>query len=103
MDNLKQNPILNVIPLPVDIILSPSWWHKHEGICFDRDFFFHPARRVEVERKMEQVLYDRWGQYGLGKDRNKNLPQIGAVKFNCPGIRTVQCTQYVQKRTLTAA
>ena len=74
-----RNPILNAIPLPVEIILSPSWWHKHEGINFDRDFFFHPARRVEVERKMEQVLYDRWGRYGLGMDRNKNLPLIGAV------------------------
>lgn len=79
MNNLRRNPILNVIPLPVDIILSPSWWHKHEGINFDRDFFFHPVRRVEVERKMEQALYDRWGRYGLGIDRNKNLPLIGAV------------------------
>ncbi len=79
MNNLKQNPILNVMPLPVDIILSPSWWHKHEGIDFDRDFFFHPARRVEAERKMEQALYERWGRYGLGIDRNKNLPLIGAV------------------------
>ena len=79
MNRLMRNPIINVPALPVDIILSPSWWYKHEGICFDRDFFFHPARRVEVERKMEQVLYDRWGRYGLGTDRNKNLPQIGAV------------------------
>lgn len=79
MNRLRRNPIINVTALPVDIILSPSWWYKHEGISFDRDFFFHPARRVEVERKMEQVLYDRWGRYGLGTDRNKNLPQIGAV------------------------
>ncbi len=79
MNNLRRNPTLNVIPLPVDIILSPSWWHKHEGINFDRDFFFPPVRRVEVERKMEQALYDRWGRYGLGIDRNKNLPLIGAV------------------------
>ena len=28
---------------------------------------------------MEQVLYDRFGQYGQGSDRDKNLPQIGAV------------------------
>ncbi|RKY09269.1 MAG: hypothetical protein DRP66_02635 [Planctomycetota bacterium] len=79
MNRLMRNPIINVTPLPVDIILSLSWWYKHEGICFDRDFFFHPTRRVEVERQMEQVLYDRWGRYGPGTDRNKNLPQIGAV------------------------
>jgi hypothetical protein len=65
--------------LPVDIVLHPSWWHRHEGITFDEDFFFHPARRVEAERKMEQVLYDRWGRYGLGADRDRDLPQVGPV------------------------
>ncbi len=28
---------------------------------------------------MEQVLYDRWGHYGLGMDHDKDLPQIGPV------------------------
>lgn len=65
--------------LPTDIVLHPSWWYRHEGITFDEDFFFHPARRVEVERKMEQVLYERWGRYGLGADRDRDLPQIGPV------------------------
>ncbi len=69
-----QNPML-----PVDIVLGPAWWHRHEGIAFDEDFFFHPARRVEVERKMEAALYDRWGRFGLGKDRDKDVPQVGAV------------------------
>ena len=79
VNSYRRNPILNVKPLPVEIILSPSWWHRHEGINFDRDFFFHPTRRVEVERKMEHILYERWGRYGLGMDRDKNLPVIGAV------------------------
>lgn len=65
--------------LPVDIVLHPSWWHRHEGMTFDEDFFFHPARRVEDERKMERVLYERWGRYGLGEDRDKDVPWIGPV------------------------
>ncbi len=69
-----QNPML-----PADIVLSPAWWYHHEGITFDEDFFFHPARRVEVERRMEQVLFDRWGRFGLGADRNRDLPLIGPV------------------------
>lgn len=64
---------------PVDIVLAPSWWHKHAGISFDEDFFYHPAKRVESEQKMERVMYDRWGRFGLGKDRDKSLPQVGAV------------------------
>ncbi|MBN2698742.1 MAG: hypothetical protein JXR52_07945 [Bacteroidales bacterium] len=65
--------------LPVDIVLAPEWWHKNTGITFDRDFFFHPARRVECEQKMEQTLYERWGRYGLGADRDKKRPELGAV------------------------
>jgi hypothetical protein len=74
-----RNERLNSPLLPVDIVLHPSWWHHHEGITFDEDFFFHPARRVEVERQMEGVLYERWGRYGLGEHRDKDLPQIGPV------------------------
>lgn len=28
---------------------------------------------------MEQALYDRWGQYGLGLERNESQLVIGAV------------------------
>ena len=65
--------------LPVDIVLAPAWWHKHKGLTFDEDFFYHPAKRVEAERRMEQALYERWGEFGLGSERDKDLPQIGAV------------------------
>jgi hypothetical protein len=62
---------------PVDIVLAPEWWHRYAGITFDRDFFFHPARRVEEEAKMERVLHDRWGQHGLGSRESR--PEIGPV------------------------
>lgn len=65
--------------LPVDIVFHPSWWHKNAGISFDESFFYDPLRRVEDEQKMEQVLYDRFGDLGLGEDHLKALPQIGAV------------------------
>jgi len=65
--------------LPVDIVLGPAWWHRHEGITFDEDFFFHPAKRVEAERKMEKALHERWGRFGLGRDHDKDLPVVGAV------------------------
>ena len=65
--------------LPVDIVFHPDWWHKNAGISFDESFFYDPRRRVEDERKMEQVLYERFGSLGLGEDHLKDLPQIGAV------------------------
>jgi len=67
------------LKLPVDIVLSPEWWNKNTGITFDRDFFFHPLKRVESEQRMEKELYDRWGKYGLGKEKDKAKPEIGAV------------------------
>ena len=47
--------------LPADIVFHPSWWYTHAGITFDEDFFYHPKKRVESERRMEAVLYDRFG------------------------------------------
>jgi len=74
MDKVMEKPIL-----PVDIVFHPSWWNAHAGMTFDEDFFYHPKKRVESERKMEQVLYDRFGRHGLGENRHENLPVIGAV------------------------
>jgi hypothetical protein len=50
-------------------------------MTFDRDFFFHPARRVEDERKMEQHLWNKWGNYGLGAAHNSDRPEVGAVQL----------------------
>lgn len=79
MNVYSDNPFLGKLVLPVDIVLSPSWWYRHAEITFDEDFFYNPLRRVEAERKMEEVLYERWGRFGLGADRDKDLPQVGAV------------------------
>lgn len=76
---VRRNPFLRNEMLPVDIVLGPSWWYRHEGLAFDEDCFYHPARRVEVERKMEDVLYERWGRYGLGEDHGRDLPVVGPV------------------------
>jgi uroporphyrinogen-III decarboxylase len=79
MKNYTRNPHIESDILPVEIVLHPSWWHKHAGITFDEDFFFHPLKRVESEQKMEKVLYERFGQYGLGKNHDQAKPEIGAV------------------------
>jgi len=71
--------LVGKIILPADIVLAPAWWYHNEGITFDEDFFYNPLRRVEVEQRMERVLYERWGRYGLGADRDKELPVVGAV------------------------
>lgn len=71
--------IKNNQPLPVDVVFAPEWWHRHGGITFDQDFYFHPARRVEEEQRMEKILYDRWGEYGMGEHRETGRPEVGPV------------------------
>lgn len=65
--------------LPVEIVFHPSWWNAHAGIVFDEDFFYHPKKRVESERRMEQFLYDNFGKFGLGEQHDEDLPVVGAV------------------------
>lgn len=79
MGYYNKNPYIKSDPIPVDIVFHPSWWYKHSGIIFDEDFFYHPLKRVEVEKKMEQELFERFGQFGLGADRRRDIPFIGAV------------------------
>lgn len=69
----------NSKPLPVDVVFHPSWWNTHAGIIFDEDFFYHPKKRVEVEKLMEQVLYQKFGEFGLGQNRDQDRPEVGAV------------------------
>jgi uroporphyrinogen-III decarboxylase len=57
-DRSAKNSGLKLIPeqlIPVDIILSPAWWYKHTGIT------------------------EKWGKFGLGKDRKVKKPEVGAV------------------------
>ena len=79
MSGFYRNPFIECDRLPVDVVFHPSWWYHHAGISFDQDFFYHPLKRVESERKMEKVLYDRFGEFGLGENRDQDLPLIGAV------------------------
>jgi hypothetical protein len=74
-----RNPVLRNGLLPVEVVFHPSWWHRHAGISFDEDFFYDPTERVEAERRMERVLYERFGDLGLGEARARDLPVIGAV------------------------
>jgi hypothetical protein len=79
LEKYPRNPVLRNDPLPVEIVFHPSWWNRHAGITFDEDFFYHPSRRVEAERRMERILYERFGDLGLGEDRDRDCPAIGAV------------------------
>lgn len=70
------------MPLPylhADVVFHPNWWNKNYGLCFDSDFFYDPARRVNQEKQMRELLYERFGDLGLGCRNAPRRPLIGPV------------------------
>lgn len=65
--------------LPTDVVFHPNWWNKHYGLTFEKDFFYDPKRRVDQERKMRTLLYERFGDLGLGQKDAPRRPLIGPV------------------------
>ncbi len=65
--------------LPVDVVFHPNWWHKNYGLSFDREFFYNPERRVWQEQRMRQLLYERFGDLGLGQKDASRRPIIGPI------------------------
>jgi uroporphyrinogen-III decarboxylase len=71
--------ITSPIFLPVEVVFHPHWWHRNCGLDFDEPFFHDPDVRVEAERRMRQLLYDRFGGVGMGEKDAKPRPVIGPV------------------------
>ncbi len=67
--------------LPVEVVFHASWWHQHYGFKFDQGFFFDPDRRVEEERRMREILHQRFGDVGLGEANAAPRPVIGPINL----------------------
>lgn len=65
--------------LPVELVFNPNWWHKTAGICFDRSFYLDPKVRIENDMIMRRVLYERYGELGLGEPDPQLRPVIGSL------------------------
>jgi hypothetical protein len=65
--------------LPIDVVFHPAWWNKNYGLVFDRDFFYEPERRVSQEQRMRQLLFERFGDLGLGQASAPRRPIIGPI------------------------
>src|SRR5690606_19881148 len=65
--------------LPVELVFNPNWWHKTAGICFDRSFYLDPKVRIENDMIMRRVLYERYGELGLGEPDPQPRPVIGSL------------------------
>lgn len=64
--------------IPADITFHPGWWHRHAGISFDRRFFDDPAVRLDADVRMRRVLFQKFGQFGLGQEHPEPRPILGS-------------------------
>ena len=65
--------------LPVELVFNPNWWHQTAGICFDQSFYLDPQARIRNDVIMRRVLYERYGQLGLGELNPQPRPVIGSL------------------------
>ena len=65
--------------LPVELVFNPNWWHETAGISFDEAFYLDPATRIRDDVTMRRVLWQRYGDLGLGEADPQPRPVIGSL------------------------
>lgn len=64
--------------LPVELVFNPNWWYHAAGISFEKPFYFDPPTRIQNDMTMRRVLYQRFGDLGLGEADPQPRPVIGS-------------------------
>jgi uroporphyrinogen-III decarboxylase len=65
--------------LPFELVFNPNWWHQTAGINFDERFYLDPKTRVRNDMTMRRVLWQRYGDLGLGEADPQGRPVIGSL------------------------
>ena len=60
-----------------DITFHPSWWHKNAGVDFTQNFFDDPEYRMDCDVRMRRVLFEKFGEYGIGEEHPEKRPLLG--------------------------
>jgi uroporphyrinogen-III decarboxylase len=65
--------------LPVELVFNPNWWYRTAGISFDEPFYLDAETRVRNDVTIRRVLYQRYGELGLGQADPQPRPVIGST------------------------
>jgi hypothetical protein len=64
------------MPFPsINITFSPSWWHHNYGIDFSEPLWKDVVRSAESACERSRLLYERFGDVGLGEADPQPQPQ----------------------------
>jgi hypothetical protein len=64
--------------IPVELVFNPNWWYQTAGIPFDESFYFDTEARIRNDIIMRRVLYERFGEMGMGEPNPQPRPIIGS-------------------------
>jgi hypothetical protein len=65
--------------LPVELVFNPNWWYHTAGISFDESFYLDAETRAQNDVTMRRVLYERYGDLGLGEADPQPRAIIGSL------------------------
>ena len=64
--------------IPIELVFNPNWWYHTADISFDKSFYFDSETRIRNDVIMRRVLYERFGELGLGEPDPQPRPIIGS-------------------------
>ena len=62
----------------LDISFAPAWWYHHYGMTFGERDWLDPIARTERDREQRRLLFERFGDVGLGERDPQPRPNIEA-------------------------
>ena len=70
----------------------PSWYHGNYGLCFGERYIFDPEYRVRTEMERQRLLYDRFGDLGVGSPDPQPTPTLPTVNGALPALFGAELT-----------
>ena len=60
----------------IEISFASRWWFEEYGMDFGEDYWADPIARACRSRDQQALLYERFGDVGLGSEDPRPLPSI---------------------------
>ena len=65
--------------MELNFVHTYNWWHTHYNFIFGEKYCMDPVYRTELDMEAQRILYDRYGDLGLGNKDPKPAPHLEIV------------------------
>lgn len=62
--------------IPASVGMYANWWFKNYGISYNEQYYNDPDYRIDAQMKQQKILYERFGDLGMGKANPEPNPFI---------------------------